>query len=130
MKSIKEELVTINSETPCLSEATEVINEISVKIPLQLLISKIPASFDENFDHLIMNNIIEAENFEPERTFENTINEIKYNHLKIITFIAIKILAITANKPYSSYEHLKSNLMPCILLISPLKSLQFTKHLS
>ena len=32
-KQIEEELVNINSKTPCLSEATEVINKISVKLP-------------------------------------------------------------------------------------------------
>ena len=40
-KQIEEELVTLNSNALCLSEATEVINEISVKILSQFLISKI-----------------------------------------------------------------------------------------
>ena len=34
-----------------------------------------------------MNIIIEVEMFEPEPTFENTINDIKANHLKSITSI-------------------------------------------
>ena len=32
-KQIKEELVPLNSETPCLLESTEVIHEISFKLP-------------------------------------------------------------------------------------------------
>ena len=61
LKQIKEEL-TLNSKTPCLSEATKVNNEISVKLPSQVLISKITTSFDENFKQLSMNIIIEVEN--------------------------------------------------------------------
>ena len=69
MKNIEDELVPINSLTLCLSEATEVINEISVNIPSQMLISKIPASFDKNFEQLSMNSIIDIETFETEPTF-------------------------------------------------------------
>ena len=54
-EQIEEELVTINSKIPCLSEATEVINEISVNLPSQFLITKITTSFDKNFDQIIMN---------------------------------------------------------------------------
>ena len=43
-----------------------------------------------------MNNRIEAEKFEPETTFEKTINDIKDNHLKSITSIAMNLLAITS----------------------------------
>ena len=39
-------------------------------------------SFDNNFYPLSMNNSFEAEKFEPEVTFENTINDIKANHFK------------------------------------------------
>ena len=81
LNQIEEELVPLNLETLCLSEATEVINEISVKIPSQLLISKIPASFDENFEQISMNSIFKVAKFEPEPTFANTINEIIDNHL-------------------------------------------------
>ena len=52
---IEEELVNINPETPCLSESTEVINEIPVKLPSQFLIYKITTSFGENLDPLSMN---------------------------------------------------------------------------
>ena len=62
-ENIYEELVTLNSKTPCLSEATEVINEISINIPSQFLITNITTSFDNNFDHLSMNNSSEAANF-------------------------------------------------------------------
>ena len=107
-----------------LSESTEVINEISFKLPSQLLVhkkhvSKIPASFDDNFYQLSMNNRIKAAKFEPEPTFENTINDIKDNHLKFITSIAMNISAINSNKPSSSFEHLKSDLVPFIILQSP-----------
>ena len=95
MKQIEEELVTLNSKTPCLSESTELINEIPVKLPSQLLISKITTSFNENFKQLSMNSNIEVEKFEPGTTFERTINEIKYNHLKIISSATINISAIT-----------------------------------
>ena len=104
-------MVPLNLETPCLSETTEVINEISVKLPSQFLIPKIPASFDDNFNHLTMNNITEVEKFKPERTFEKTINDIKDNHLKSITYIATNLSAINLNKSPSSSEYLKDNLM-------------------
>ena len=92
-------MVTFNSETLCLSEDTEVINEIPVNITSQYLvqdknISKIPASFDNNFEQLIMNSRIESEKLEPEPTFENTINNIKDNHLKSITSIAMNLSVI------------------------------------
>ena len=73
-------------------------------------------SFNKKFDQLIMKNRIEAAKLEPEPTFGNTINEIKYKHLKIITSIDINVLAITSNKPSLSSEHLKSDLMPWTLL--------------
>ena len=53
-----------------------------------------------------MNSIIEEEKFEPEPTFEKTINEVKDNHLKSITSIAMNLSSITWNKPYSSSEHI------------------------
>ena len=40
-KHTEEELVPINSQTPCLSETTEIINEISVKLPSQFLFIKL-----------------------------------------------------------------------------------------
>ena len=42
-----------------------------------------------------MNSRIEVEKFEPEPTFENTINEIKDDHLKSITSIDMNVSAIT-----------------------------------
>ena len=59
----------INSKTPCLSESTKVINEISVNIPSQFLIYKIATSFDDNFDPLSMNIRTEVAKFEPGTTF-------------------------------------------------------------
>ena len=63
--------------------------------------------FDDTFDPLCINRIFESEKFEPETTFEKTINEIKYNHLKSITSIDINVSDIISNKPYPSSEHLK-----------------------
>ena len=135
MIHIEKELVPINSETLCLSEATEVINKISVKFPSQLLvqekhISKILASFNKNFEQLSINSRNEVSNFETEPTFENTINEIKANHLKSITSINMNVSSITPKTLSSSYENIKSNLVSCVLLQSPGKIPQFTKHLS
>ena len=48
-EQIEEELFIINTKTLCLSEATEVINEISVNIPSQFPINKTTTSFDKNF---------------------------------------------------------------------------------
>ena len=76
-EQIEEEVVTPNSKTPYLSEDTEVINEISFKIPSKLFIPEITTSFDKNVYRLSLNNIFEAATFEPEPTFEKTINEIK-----------------------------------------------------
>ena len=92
---VEEELITLNSKTPCLSKSTEVINEIKFKLPSQLLITRITTSFDKNFDLLSVNNIFEAAKFEPEQTFENTINKIKDNHLKRIASTAKNLSDIT-----------------------------------
>ena len=43
-----------------------------------------------------MNNSFEAEKFEIEPTFENTINDIKDNHLKSINSTAMNTSAITS----------------------------------
>ena len=48
-------------------------------------------SFDENFEQLSMNIIMKIAKFEPEPTFENTINEIRANHLKNITSIGTNV---------------------------------------
>ena len=66
--------------------------------------------------HNMMNSRIEASKFEPEPTFENTINEIKDNYLKSITYISMNVSDISFNRPSSYSEHLKANLMPWILL--------------
>ena len=77
-----------------------------------------------------MNNRIGSEKIEPKPKFENTINEIKNNHLKSITYIAMNLSTITSNKSYSYSEHLKYNIIPWIILQSPVKSPKFTKPLS
>ena len=87
-------------------------------------------SFDGNFDPLCINNIFEAEHFQPEQIFENTVNDIKDNHLKSITSINMNVSDITSNKPSLSSKHLESDHMTWKLLHSPGKSPQFTHHLS
>ena len=67
---IVEELFYLSSETLCLSEATKVINEISVNLPLQLLISKITTSLNDIFKQIIMNRRTEVKKFGLEPTFE------------------------------------------------------------
>ena len=57
-KHIKIGLVPLNTETLCLSETTEVLNETSVKISSKFLVqakhlSKIPASFENNTNRLV-----------------------------------------------------------------------------
>ena len=59
-----------------------------------------------------------------------TINEIKDNHLKIISSIDMNVSAITLNKNSSSYEHLKFNLMPWKILKSLGTSPKLTNILS
>ena len=55
--------------------------------------------FGDNFEHIIMNSRIEVEKFDPEPPLENTIDEIKANHLKIITFVDKNVSAITLKNP-------------------------------
>ena len=93
---IEKLFVTINSITLSLTEAAEVIDEISVKLPSQFLITKITTSFEKNFDPLSMEKNFEAGKIEPEPTFENTINKIKHIHLKSITSTAMNSSAITS----------------------------------
>ena len=71
------------------------INLISVKLPSQLIISKVTTPFDENFDQLSMNSINEVTKFKPGQTFENTNNDIKDNHLKCIASATMNISATT-----------------------------------
>ena len=52
-------------------------------------------SFGNSFDPLSMNIIIEVEKFEHGLNFENTIDEIKDENLKITTSIDINVSAIT-----------------------------------
>ena len=58
-----------------------------------------------------MNNSFEAANFEPEPTFEKTINEIKDNRLESMASIDMHVSAITLNKSSSSSEILKSDII-------------------
>ena len=58
---IEKLFVTINSITLSLTEAAEVIDEISVKLPSQFLITKITTSFEKNFDPLSMEKTLKQE---------------------------------------------------------------------
>ena len=72
------------------------INAIAVKLPSQFLITKIVTCFDKNLDQISMNNRFEVEKFEPDPSFENTIIEIKDNHLKSIASAAMNPSAMTS----------------------------------
>ena len=100
-------MVILSSKTLCLLEATKVINEISVNLPSQFLISKITTSFDDNFDPLSMNSRIELAKFEPGPTFEKTIHDIKDNHLKSIISTTMNISSITLFDNH--YKHFSMN---------------------
>ena len=76
-------------------------------------------SSDEKIDPLSMNNSFEAAKFEPEPTFENISNEITDNHLKSITSVDMNVSDINSNNPYLYSEHIKPDIIPCILLQSP-----------
>ena len=75
--------------------------------------------FDNNLEQLSMNSTIELVKFKSEPTFEKTTNGIKDNHLKNITSIDMNVSFIASNKHSLSSEHLKSDLMPWIILQSP-----------
>ena len=62
--------------------------------------------FGNKIDPFSMKNSFEAAKLEPEPIFEKTINDIKANHLKIITSIEMNLSAITSKKPSSSSKHL------------------------
>ena len=50
----------------------------------------------KSYKQLSMNCSVEVETFEPGTTFENTINEIKSNHLKIIASSAMNLSSFTS----------------------------------
>ena len=65
-EQIEEELVTLNSKTLCLSEATEVLNKTSVNISSEFIVqkkhlSRISELFDNKCEHISV-SIIEATN--------------------------------------------------------------------
>ena len=77
-----------------------------------------------------MNSSIEVTKFEPETTFENSIDEIKADRVKIITSLDVNKIFITSNKSYFSSEHINDHLMTWIVPQSRGKSPKFTKYLS
>ena len=92
-------------------------------------ISTLSVSFEKQFERTSMNSRIEEAKFEPETTFEKTINEIKADYLKSITSLDMNLSAIISNRPSSSSEHLNTNLMPWMILKSPETSPQFTNRM-
>ena len=55
-----------------------------------------------------MNSIIEVSKFKPGTTFENTISEIKYNHLKSIASATMNISTVAFF--YNSFKQLSMNI--------------------
>ena len=116
-------------------EYNEGINKTPVKFSSQFILqenhfSKIPASFDKNFEHISPSSRIEATKFEPEPKFEMNIDKIKYDRMKIITSLDMKLSDIDSNQTSLSSEHLNTNFMTWIVLQSPGKSPQSTKTFS
>ena len=64
--------------------------------------------FNKNIEQFSMNRKIDVSIFEPEPTFEKTIDEIKYIHLKSITNIIMNVLHILQTNPL----HLLKSLNP------------------
>ena len=81
-------------------------NNLKITASASLNISAITV-FYKNLEQLSINSRIQVEKFEPEPTFEKTINDIKTNNLKSITSIDMNVSSITSIKTSSSYEHLK-----------------------
>ena len=101
-KQIEKELIPLSTETLCLSEATEVLNETPFNISSQLIvqekhISKIPVLFDNKFEQNPVNSIIEATKYEPETSFEKNFDGIKYDNVKSITSLDMNLSVITSN---------------------------------
>ena len=78
------------------------LNGTSVNISSQLILqekhlSKITASFDNNFEQIIVNRRIKATKIEPKTTLEKNLDEIKADHVKIITSLDKNISDINSN---------------------------------
>ena len=104
----------------CPSESTEVlmVNQIIfiTIIVQENNVSKLPTSFEEYFEQIGTNRESKEEKFEPKTKFEKNIDEIKADHMKIITSIDMNISAIVSKKTYYFYKHLNTNIMPRIIL--------------
>ena len=77
---------------------------------------KITKYFNENFEQISINSIIEVKKFEPGTTFEKNIDKTKANHMKIITALYMNIKDINSDKPSFPSEHLNANPMLYIVL--------------
>ena len=116
-------MVPLYIETKCLSEATKILYETTVKLSSKFIVqekhlSKNPTSFDNSFEQIRIYSSFEATQFEPETIFENNIGDIKADYVKSITFLDTNLSAITSNKTSLSSEHLNADLMPGVILKS------------
>ena len=68
-----------------------------------------------------MNSIAKVGKIESETTYGKNIDEIKYDHMKIITSIEMNLPTKNSNKLYSYSEHINAGLITYILLQSPEK---------
>ena len=93
-------------------------------------LSNLPTSVEEQYEQIIMNSIAKVGKIESETTYGKNIDEIKYDHMKIITSIEMNLPTKNSNKLYSYSEHINAGLITYILLQSPEKWQHFTKHLS
>ena len=78
------------------------LNDTQVKLSSEFIvqeknISKITASFDNNFEQIIVNRRIKATKIEPKTTLEKNLDEIKADHVKIITSLDKNISDINSN---------------------------------
>ena len=86
---------------------------------------EIPASFNNKFEQISINSIIEATKFKPETTFEKNIDDAKANNVKSRTSIGMNPSAITSVYPLF-YEYPNAYLVLWIVLQSLSKAPQFT----
>ena len=94
-KQIEKELIPLSTETLCLSEATEILNETPFNISSQLIvqdnhISKKLISFDNKFEQISVSRV-EATKLEPETEFGNNIDKIKPDHVKSIAYLEMNL---------------------------------------
>ena len=88
---IRIEVATFETEPTFQKTINEIKDNHLKTIASAVMNVSATTSFDNKFEQLSMNIISEESKFEPEPTFENTINDIKDNNLKSITSIDINV---------------------------------------